>query len=103
MLSFIKGAFKIRMCYQIYEYCESLMEKMDQSDLNKHFIGGVLFGCGCFNVVGILKNLCHQLKLPKNGLNLILVQGFDICDERHREIKVLRYSNKKSDSKASLL
>ncbi|CAK8688467.1 unnamed protein product [Clavelina lepadiformis] len=50
LINFIKGALKIRLCYQTYNHCSKLSEKMEQTPKNLHFIGGVLLGCGAFNI-----------------------------------------------------
>lgn len=64
-ISFIKGAIKIRQCYQTYNYCRKLLEKMEWrgNEHLQHFAGGVLMGCGTFNVVSIKNregNLLHS-------------------------------------------
>nr|CDJ90436.1 Outer membrane protein domain containing protein [Haemonchus contortus] len=71
--SFIKGALRIRSCYQIYRYCERLM--MDDTlwvgrdyRVREHFEAGVLMGLGTFNLM--------LSTLPSKVLRLLEVVGF---------------------------
>lgn len=71
--SFIKGALRIRSCYQIYRYCERLM--LDDTiwlgrdfRIREHFEAGVRMGLGGFNLM--------LSTLPSKVLRLLEVVGF---------------------------
>ncbi|KAK6060925.1 hypothetical protein COOONC_01411 [Cooperia oncophora] len=71
--SFIRGALRIRSCYQIYRYCERLL--MDEAlwlgrdnRVRDHFEAGVLMGLGTFNLM--------LSTLPSKVLRLLEVVGF---------------------------
>ncbi|KAL6734509.1 hypothetical protein Aduo_005042 [Ancylostoma duodenale] len=71
--SFVRGALRIRSCYQIYRYCERLM--MDDAiwigrdyRVREHFEAGVRMGLGTFNLM--------LSTLPSKVLRLLEIVGF---------------------------
>nr|CAB3267342.1 tetratricopeptide repeat protein 39B [Phallusia mammillata] len=52
LLSFIRGALKVRLCYQTYNYCYKIVaaEGFNLKQNCHHFHGGVMLGCGAFNI-----------------------------------------------------
>nr|XP_039260959.1 tetratricopeptide repeat protein 39B-like [Styela clava] len=75
MISFIKGALKIRQCYQIYNYCHKILGKLNwkEDEMLRHFAGGVFLGCGAFNV--------FMSVLPPRIITLLEWVGFT-CDKK---------------------
>ncbi|XP_051921348.1 tetratricopeptide repeat protein 39B [Hippocampus zosterae] len=72
MISFIKGALKIRSSYQIYKDCHNVLDaahdRSSQSDSRRQFEGGVKLGVGSFNLMLSL--------LPQRILRLLEFIGF---------------------------
>nr|XP_009861400.1 tetratricopeptide repeat protein 39B isoform X2 [Ciona intestinalis] len=52
LISFIRGALKVRLCYQTYNNCQKLIDSKTLNCKNhaQDFIGAVLLGCGAFNI-----------------------------------------------------
>ena len=77
LISFIRGALKIRMCYQTYNYCQKISDRMKPTEKNMHFIGGVLLGCGFFNVVSFGKSPAFFPKAQQKAFepDVVWVEG----------------------------
>uniref|UniRef100_H2YMJ0 Tetratricopeptide repeat protein 39B n=1 Tax=Ciona savignyi TaxID=51511 RepID=H2YMJ0_CIOSA len=52
LISFIRGALKVRLCYQTYNHCHKLSQSKAVTCKNHSadFIGASLLGCGAFNI-----------------------------------------------------
>ncbi|KAK2164553.1 hypothetical protein LSH36_62g07003 [Paralvinella palmiformis] len=70
LISFVKGALKIRACYQSYKECLRILQKRNwKPDDNKiHFESGVKLGVGLFNLMIAL--------LPTKVMKLLEFVGF---------------------------
>ncbi|XP_067928838.1 tetratricopeptide repeat protein 39B-like [Watersipora subatra] len=70
LMSFIKGALKIKTCYQSYKECQKMVECRNKSNLigYEHFVSGVRMGIGTFNLM--------ISQLPNRVLKLLEFVGF---------------------------
>uniref|UniRef100_A0A0N4Y712 Tetratricopeptide repeat protein 39B n=1 Tax=Nippostrongylus brasiliensis TaxID=27835 RepID=A0A0N4Y712_NIPBR len=82
--SFIRGALRIRTCYQIYRYCERVM--LDDTiwlgrdyRVREQFEAGVRLGLGTFNLM--------LSTLPSKVLRLLEVVGFSGDKVNHRNAR----------------
>ncbi|KAF6024743.1 hypothetical protein EB796_016951 [Bugula neritina] len=70
LMSFLKGALKIKHCYQSYKECRKIAESRDKATLSdyEHFSSGVNMGIGAFNLM--------ISQLPARVLKLLEFVGF---------------------------
>lgn len=71
LMNLVKGAFRIRSCYQTYKECNYILSQRStwSSDSNRrHFESGVRMGIGTFNIM-----ISH---MPSKILKILEVFGF---------------------------